>query len=132
MNLAGSSSVSRIRVIMEVMGNGVIHCELIRHLSPLTVASILRALPICGRLHHLGDKLAYFETGLNIGAEKQRGVFDIGDIGYMTSNGSLCVVIQDITGIMMNPVGRVLDNLDPLLTLSAGQTLSIKRVEDNL
>ncbi|MGA7142750.1 MAG: hypothetical protein WBX29_12145, partial [Nitrososphaeraceae archaeon] len=59
---------------------------------------------------------------------KQRAVFSKGDIGYMTSNGSLCIVLQDLSGIMMNPVGRVLDDLSPLITLPAGQTLSIKRI----
>lgn len=128
MNLAGNSSVSRIPIIMEVVGNGIIKCELVRHLSPLTVSTILRSMPISGRLHYLGTKLVYFETGLDMGAEKQRTIFNKGDIGYMTSNGSLCVVLQDISGIMMNPVGRVLDNLDPLFTLPTGQTLSIKRI----
>ncbi len=128
MNLAGNSSVSRIPIIMEVVGNGIVKCELVRHLSPLTVSTILRSIPISGRIHYLGTNLVYFETGLDMGAEKQRTIFNKGDIGYMTSNGSLCVVLQDISGIMMNPVGRVLDNLDPLFTLPTGQTLSIKRI----
>jgi hypothetical protein len=128
MNLAGNSSVSRIPIIIEVVGNGKVKCELVRHLSPLTVSNILHSIPIIGRLHYLGTKLVYFETGLNMGAEKQRAVFSKGDIGYMTSNGSLCIVLQDLSGIMMNPVGRVLDDLSPLITLPAGQTLSIKRI----
>jgi hypothetical protein len=128
MNLAGNSSVSRIPIIMEVVGNGKVKCELVRHLSPLTVSNILHSIPITGRLHYLGTKLVYFETGLNMGAEKQRAVFSKGDIGYMTSNGSLCIVLQDLSGIMMNPIGRVLDDLSPLITLPAGQTMSIKRI----
>ena len=128
MNLAGNSSVSRIPIIMEVVGNGKVKCELVRHLSPLTVSNILHSIPITGRLHYLGTKLVYFETGLNMGAEKQRAVFSKGDIGYMTSNGSLCIVLQDLSGIMMNPVGRVLDDLNPLVTIPTGHTLSVKRI----
>ena len=66
MNLPGNSSVSRIPIIMEVVGNGKVKCELVRHLSPLTVSNILHSIPITGRLHYLGTKLVYFETTMKL------------------------------------------------------------------
>lgn len=121
------NSVSRIGIIMDATGIGEFKCEFARHLSPLTVASLLRALPISGRLHKLGSTIRYLETGLKIGAEKQKSTFVKADIAFMTSNGSLCVVLEGGKGIPMNPVGRFLGDLSHLNSLSIGQVVVIKR-----
>jgi hypothetical protein len=67
------------------------------------------------------------ETGLKIGAEKQKSTFVKADIAFMTSNGSLCVVLEGGKGIPMNPVGRFLGDLSHLDSLSIGQVVVIKR-----
>jgi hypothetical protein len=121
------NSVSRIGITMEATGIGEFRCEFIRHFTPLTIATILRALPISGRLHKLGSTLIYLETGLKIGAEKQKTTFVKADITFMTSNGSLCVVLKGGTGIPMNPVGRFLGDPSRFNALSVGQVIVIKR-----
>lgn len=122
-----SSSVSRIHIHMEVNGIGDFDCEFIRHLSPLTIATILRKLPISGMLHTRGAHMKYIETGLNVGAEKQRAFFDKGDVTYMTSNGSICIILQNISGIMMNPIGKFLGDIDSFTTAPPGTILTINR-----
>lgn len=57
------------------------------------------------------------ETGLTVGAEKQKAVFKRGDLAFMVSNGSICIVLQDIRGINMNHIGRCVD--DPILAESS-------------
>ena len=64
-------SVSRLTLTFEVIGKGTAECEIVRHLSPLTISRILKALPLRDRVHRLEDKLVYIETGLMIGAEKR-------------------------------------------------------------
>lgn len=84
-------------------------------------------MPISGRLHFLDRKLAYVETGLTVGAEKQKSVFKKGDLGFMVSNGSICIVLQDTKGINMNHIGHCVE--DPILLESSdsGEIIFINR-----
>lgn len=122
---SNSSSVSRVRILMEVNGIGDFNCEFIRHLSPLTIATILRKLPISGMLHTRGAHMKYIETGLDVGAEKQRAFFVKGDVTYMTSNGSICIILQSTSGIMMNPVGKFLGDIESFTSTPPGTILTI-------
>jgi hypothetical protein len=69
------NSVSRIHVLFETVGKGKIVLELVRHLSPITFSKLIKKIPISGRLHFLNGNIGYVETGLNLGAEKQKSVF---------------------------------------------------------
>lgn len=72
-------------------------------------------------------KLAYVETGLTVGAEKQKSLFKKGDLGFMVSNGSICIVLQDTKGITMNHIGHCVE--DPILLESSdsGEIIFINR-----
>ena len=85
--MTNTGSISRIPVTLEVTNKGFAECEMIRHLSPVSVGIILKRLPLQDRIHKFTDKLVYIETGLAIGAEKQKTRFKRGDIAYMTSKG---------------------------------------------
>jgi hypothetical protein len=122
---SNSSSVSRVRILMEVNGIGDFNCEFIRHLSPLTIATILRKLPISGILHTRGAHMKYIETGLDVGAEKQRAFFVKGDVTYMTSNGSICIILQSTSGIIMNPIGKFLGDIESFTSAPPGTILTI-------
>jgi uncharacterized protein len=119
-------SVSRLPLILEILGKGFAQCEIIRHLSPLSVKIILKALPLQDRVHKYGDKLVYIETGLTIGAEKQKTQFKRGDIAYMTSNGSICVFIKDSLITPMNPIGIVKSNLEVIEATQTGDIMILK------
>jgi len=121
------NSVSRIHVVFEAVGKGKIVFELVRHLSPITFSNIIKIMPISGRLHFLERNIGYVETGLTVGAEKQKSIFKRGDLGFMVSNGSICIVLQDIKGINMNHIGHCVE--DPLLleSVDSGEIIFIKR-----
>jgi uncharacterized protein len=119
-------SVSRLTLTLEVVGKGTAECEIVRHLSPLTISRILKALPLRDRVHRLEDKLVYIETGLMIGAEKQRTQFKRGDVAYMTSNASLCVFIRDSAASAMNPLGIIKSKLDLLEATRTGDVIVLK------
>lgn len=126
MTWSNPNSVSRIRVVLEAREKGKITLELVRHLSPITFLKIIKAMPISGRLHFLDRKLGYMETGLTVGAEKQKSAFQRGDLGFMISNGSICIVLQDTKGLSMNHIGRCID--DPLMleSIESGEIIFIK------
>ncbi|HEY6949583.1 MAG TPA: hypothetical protein VI146_03160 [Nitrososphaeraceae archaeon] len=126
MNWSNPNSVSRIHVVFEAVGGGKIVLELVRHLSPITFSNIIKSLPISGRLHFLERNMGYVETGLTLGAEKQKSIFKRGELGFMISNGSICVVLQSIKGINMNHIGHCVE--DPLLldSIDSSEIIFIK------
>gem|GEM_PF-119364 len=122
-------SISRIHVSIEVSNRGVADCELVRHMAPLTVSSILKGLPVQDRVHMFADQFKYIETGLVIGAEKQKSQFRRGDIAFMVSSGSVCVFVKDSSVSPMNPIGTVLSNLEAIESSRTGDVLILKRKE---
>lgn len=126
MTWSNPNSVSRIHVVLESREKGKIMVEFVRHISPITFSKIIKALPISGRLHFLDHKLGYVESGLTVGAEKQKSTFQRGDLGFMISNGSICIVLQDTKGLSMNHIGHCID--DPLLleSMESGEIIFIK------
>jgi uncharacterized protein len=126
MTWSNPNSVSRIRVVLEAKEKGNITLELVRHLSPITFSKIIKTLPISGRLHFMDHKLGYVETGLTVGAEKQKSAFQRGDLGFMTSNGSICIVIHDTKGLSMNHIGHCIDDPSLLESIVSGEIIFIK------
>ena len=126
MTWSNPNSVSRIQVVLESREKGKTMLEFVRHISPITFSKIIKAMPISGRLHFLDHKLGYVESGLTVGAEKQKSTFQRGDLGFMISNGSICIVLQDTKGLSMNHIGHCID--DPLLleSMESGEIIFIK------
>src|ERR687888_239971 len=125
-----SHSVSRFPITLEIPNRGAAQCEVIRHLSPLTAGTILKSLPLEDRVHKFEDKLVYIETGLTIGAEKQKTQFRRGDIAYMTSNGSICIFIKDSSYKPMNPIGIVKSNIELMESTNTGDIMILKKQVD--
>jgi hypothetical protein len=96
------------------------------------VATILKGLPLQDRIHKFEDKLVYIETGLTIGAEKQKTKFMRGDVAYMTSNGSICIFIKDSSYRPMNPIGIVKSNLELIESIQIGDIMILKNQPETL
>jgi uncharacterized protein len=120
-------TVSRLPIILEIANKGFAQCEMIRHLSPLSIASIIKHLPLQDRIHKIAQDIVYINTGLTIGAEKPRTHFKRGDIAYMTSSASICIFVKDSIVNQMNPIGIVNSNLELLESTSAGDIMILKR-----
>ena len=122
------NTVSRIPLILEISNKGVVECEIIRHLSPITTKLILNGLPLKDRIHKLQGALVYMETGLIIGAEKQRSRFRRGEMAYLTANGSVCIFVKDCPAIStMNPIGLITSNLQILEFAQTGDVMILRR-----
>jgi uncharacterized protein len=127
--MTNTGSISRLRVTLEITNKGFAECEMIRHLSPVSVGMILKRLPLQDRVHKFADKLVYIETGLTIGSEKQKTRFKRGDMAYMTSNGSICIFIKDSSVIPMNPIGVVKSNLEIIEATRAGDIMILSNTQ---
>ena len=119
--------VSRFKLEIEIASKGSATAEMVRHLAPLTSMAILKSLPLQDRVHRYADKFVYIETGLVIGAEKQRTQFRRGDVAFLTSNGSICVFVQDSTVQPMNPIGVIAGNIEIVESSQPGDVMVVKK-----
>ncbi len=116
-----TNSVSKKKLILEIKDKIKIQCDLKRHLSPRTVGTILRSLPLEGHAHLMGKNIAYFETKIDSGTERARKEFKKGDIAFLSSSGSICFFINDsVPGKTLTPIGRLTENIDRLKELEPG------------
>ncbi|HEV8405990.1 MAG TPA: cyclophilin-like fold protein [Nitrososphaera sp.] len=122
-----AGSVSRFELTIEIANKGSASAELVRHLAPLTSNAILKSLPLQDRVHRYADKFVYIETRLVIGAEKQRTQFRRGDMAYLTSNGSICVFVQDTAVQPMNPLGVIGGNIEVFESSQPGDIMIVKK-----
>jgi len=121
-----TSSVSRKQLILEIQGKTKIPCDLKRHLSPRTVGTIMRSLPLEGHAHLLGQSILYFETSIDSGIERARTEFKKGDVAFLPSTGSVCFFITDVTsGKTMTPIGKLSGIIDALKDVKSGDVFRI-------
>ncbi len=119
-------SISKIRLILEIRGKSKITCELKRHLSPKTVGTIIRSLPLEGNAHLFGNSITYLETPTESGNEKPRSEFKKGDIAFLPSGGSICFFLDDTEpGKKMTLLGKITSNVDVLKEVKAGDVFSL-------
>jgi len=121
-----SGSVSKIILVLEIRGKSKMACELKRHLSPKTVGTIIRLLPLEGNAHLLGKSIAYFETPIDSGIERPKSNFKKGDIAFLPVEGSICFFVADSEpGKKMTPLGKITSNVDALKEVKSGDVFSL-------
>jgi len=121
-----STSVSKKQLILEIREKAKIPCDLKRHLSPRTVGTIMRSLPLEGHAHILGKSIVYFESSIDSGTERARTEFKKGDVAFLPSSGSICFFINDaVFGKPMTPIGKLGKNIDALKDVKSGDVLCL-------
>jgi hypothetical protein len=121
-----ANSVSKINLILEIRGKTKISCELKRHLSPRTVGTIIRSLPLEGNAHVLGKSITYLETPIASGIERPRKEFKKGDVAFLPTSGSICFFFMDSeSGKTMTPIGKITSNIDELKNVKPGDVFSL-------
>ncbi|MDB4849881.1 cyclophilin-like fold protein [Nitrosopumilus sp.] len=120
------TSVSRKQLILEISGKIKLSCDLKRHLSPRTVGTIMRSLPLEGNSHLMGGSIVYFETSVDSGIERSRTEFKKGDIAFLPSTGSFCFFINNVeSGKTMTPIGKFHDDENELKNVKPGDVLRL-------
>ena len=121
-----ASSVSKRQLILEIQGKEKIPCDLKRHLSPLTVGTIVRSLPLEGNAHRLGQSILYFETTIDSGIERAKSEFKKGDVAFLPSSGSICFFINDVTSAKtMTLIGKLTEKIDTLKDVKSGDVFRL-------
>ena len=123
-----SGTVSSFNVFLEINAKERISCKLKRHLSPITVGLITRALPIHGNAHQIGHSIIYFETKINSGIERKRSDFKKGDIAFLPTEGCICFYMDDVFGgKQMTIVGKITGDIKKLKAIKSSDVLSLSR-----
>ena len=121
-----SNSVSRKQLILEIRGKHKISCDLKRHLSPRTVGTIMRSLPLEGHAHLLGSSILYFETTVDSGIERSRSEFKKGDVAFLPSSGSVCFFTTDVVSAKkMTPIGKLSGDVNLLVDVKPGDVFCL-------
>jgi len=111
---------------LEIKGKSKLACDLKRHLSPRTVGFILRALPLEGNAHRLGENIIYLETSIDSGIERARREFKKGDVAFLPASGSICFFTKNSEpGKTMTPIGKISGDLDSLNYVKPGDVISL-------
>lgn len=128
MSESTSPSVSRIPIKIIVEKSGEAQGELVRHLTPRTVDSIVRALPIEGRAA-LWKEEVYFETPIIVGAEKAKAKVEKGDLAYWPLGKAFCIFYGESQPYSpVNIIGKVTVNLELFAKVKSGSVIQVERV----
>ncbi|MDA4135950.1 MAG: cyclophilin-like fold protein [Thaumarchaeota archaeon] len=124
-------SVSKVECKVAVRGKGDFTIDLYKHLAPITVSAILRALPLNARVTIYPKAMICILTGLKTGVEKQRLEYSKGEIAFLAANGSLCFFTSAVKSQSpLNPIGKVVSNPELLEKLSPGDSMEIIQVRE--
>jgi len=116
---------------MEVQNKGYVIFDIFKHLSPLTISTLLNNLPIKARVNRYKDSFIFILTDIVAGSEKAKLEFNKGDIAFLTYNGSICIFLKDIKlDRPMNPLGRVSEGLNIVENLNSGDSVTLKLLQE--
>lgn len=112
-----------------IPGKGKISGRIYKHLAPVTLAKIQRAVPFNGRVNFYEKNFVYILTSVVTGEEKSRKEFKKGEIAFMPSGCMLCFFLQDTRSDKpMNPLGEITDGLSILESCKRGDSIQIDNI----
>ncbi|MEM2210892.1 MAG: cyclophilin-like fold protein [Nitrososphaerales archaeon] len=127
-------------VEIELLFNGLkIDGELNEHKNPITMKSILNALPIESKVNRWGDEI-YFSTPVNVSEENAQVDVQIGDIAYWPPGKALCIFFgptpiskgnEPRAASPVNVIGKVKGDLTLLKKVKRGSKV-IVRVKEKI
>ena len=122
-----ASSISEFEIKVTVPGKGVVTGKLYKHLSPVTLTKIQRALPLDGRVNLFEKEFAYILTSVVTGEEKARKEFKKGEIAFMPAGCMMCFFLQDLRSYKpMNPLGVISSGMEVLESCKRGDSLHVE------
>jgi hypothetical protein len=124
-------SVSKVECKVTVRGKGELMVDFYKHLAPVTVSALLRALPMSARVTIYPKAMVCILTGLKTGVEKQRLEYAKGEVAFLAANGSLCFFMGAAKSQSpLNPVGSISSNAALLEKLAPGDVMEIVQVRE--
>ena len=118
-------SITRVPIKFVVEGVGEADGELIRHLAPRTVGTIINNLPMEGRAALWKEEI-YFEIPIGMGDEKAKPKVEKGTIAYWPIGSALCIFFGETQPYSpVNIVGKITENLEIFATVKSGTRIRV-------
>ena len=119
-----------MELVGAVIGKGKFTGKLFKHLSPVTIAKLQRAVPFNGRINLYESNFVYILTSVVTGEEKSRKEFKRGEIAFMPAGCMICFFLQDTRSYKpMNLLGEITEGLDALETCKRGDAIQIDSIK---
>jgi hypothetical protein len=122
----------RLKIISKAVGEA--YAELTNE-NPLTVDAIWSKLPIQGKANTWGDEI-YFPIPVQVDAENQSEVVQMGDLAYWPPGNALCIFFGPTPASWdkeirpaspVNVIGRIVDNPRLFKLVSPGDKIRLER-----
>jgi len=122
----------RLKIISKAVGEA--YAELTNE-NPLTVDAIWSKLPIKGKANTWGDEI-YFPIPVQVDAENQSEVVQMGDLAYWPPGNALCIFFGPTPASWdkeirpaspVNVIGRIVDNPRLFKLVSPGDKIRLER-----
>lgn len=124
--LSSEEGISRIKIKFLIEGLGEAEGEFVRFLSPRTIDSIVRKLPLEGRAALWKEEI-YFEIPMKIGEEKSKPTVEPGTIAFWPMGSAICVFYGKSQPYSpVNLLGKITSNLDLFKQVKSGSTIKIQ------
>jgi hypothetical protein len=123
----------RLKIISKAVGEA--YAELTNE-NPLTVDAIWSKLPIEGKANTWGDEI-YFPIPVQVGAENQSEVVQMGDLAYWPPGNALCIFFGPTPASWdkeirpaspVNVIGRIVDNPRLFKLVGPGDKIRLERI----
>lgn len=119
-------SVSRVLCKASVGRGGEALIGLFRHMAPLTVNAITRALPIESRVNIQSQVMVCLFTSVRVGVEKARTRYARGEVAFLPSGALICVFARDVESERpLNPIGRVEMGIEVFDRIRTGDVIRV-------
>jgi len=120
-----AESVSKVQVRVMVQGKGEMLVDFFRHLSPVTINTLMRQMPIHGRVTMMGDSGISVLSQITTGVEKSKSSFLRGDVAFLSINGSICLFLKESkTTRPMNSLGKIASGIEILDKVRTGDAVT--------
>jgi len=121
-------SLSRIPVKFLIEEVGAAEGELIRHLAPRTIDTLVKLLPIEGRAARWKEEI-YFEIPVKMGDEKAKSTVESGAIAYWPMGNALCIFYGETQPYSpVNVMGKVTKNLHLFEQIGSGKKIRVEKI----
>ncbi len=124
--MSNEEGISRIKVRFLLEDLGEAEGELVRFLAPRTIDTIVRKLPMEGRVA-LWKEEVYFEIPIKMGEEKAKPSVETGTIAFWPMGGALAVFYgksQPYSPVSI--LGKITKNLEIFSQVKSGTTVKIE------
>jgi hypothetical protein len=129
--LSVEADVSRVKIKFVLENVGEAEGELVRFKAPMTIDTIVRKLPMSGRIALYKEEI-YFEIPVKMGKEKAKSSVEAGTIAFWPMGNALCVFYGNSQPYSpVSILGKITKNLDLFRNVKSGTIIKVELLQNS-